>query len=484
MLYSQDVRNHPPAEEVLCKHFFADFQQRDGLHAYWQWMDGAITLEGITRDLEAMKEQGITQVAILNVYLFDGRDMGIPEKTFASEEWFELFRWALDEAARLDIRIGMHSADGWSGAAGPWITPEHSMKRFTWTKTIKHSDGEIDILLPQPVKKHDFYRDVAVIAFQTDQQLSAFHRARPVITRNGDKNASPLIDGSPVSYLTLQKGDTIDIVFNEEVTFDKISVFPYHHSMWGTPENFEYHFAVFLSDNGTRYQYHASIKTEGSNQLSEAIIPEATARHVRLVLTESRNRQFVVPANIGELELLKGDEKPLFDPGLSDFIQKGASVRSNQEQYFSRNTTGLSSKNASYREVIDISAFMDDTGRLNWKAPPGNWTILRTGYTATGNINNPASPAGVGLECDKLDTTALGLHFRNFPAKLINVAGDHTGNAFRFILLDSWESDYQNWTSLMPQNFEKKNGYSMTPWLAVLCGEILGSEEESEAFLF
>lgn len=478
--------SQPPVVEKkeLCEQAFVSFSLRDGIHAFWHWMDGAITRKGITRDLEAMKEQGVTQVAILNVSLFGSREMDVPRKTFASNEWFDLFRWALDEAERLDLRIGMHSADGWSGAAGPWITPEHSMKRLTWTKTIEQSNGTIDVLLPQPVKNHDFYRDVAVIAMRTGQKLSAFHRARPAIKRNGNENASALIDGSPVSYLTLQRGDTLDIVFDEEITFNKISVFPYHHSMWGDPENFEYHFSVFLSDDGINYQYHATAKTKGSNQLSIAVVPKGTTRHVRLLLTDSRNRQFVVPANIGELELLWEDEKPLFSPALPDLIQKGASVRSGQDQYFSRSTAKLSQNHVAYNEVIDITAYMDDNGHLYWDAPPGSWTILRTGYTTTGNINNPASPAGVGLECDKLDTTALGLHFRNFPAKLIDVAGDHTGNAFRFILLDSWESDYQNWTSLMPQHFEKKNGYSIIPWLAVMCGEIVGCKDESEAFLY
>lgn len=92
----------------ICQVVFADFHQRDGIHAFWHWMDGAITREGITRDLEAMKEQGVTQIAILNVSLFGSREMDVPRKTFANDEWFDLFRWALDEAARLDLRIGMH----------------------------------------------------------------------------------------------------------------------------------------------------------------------------------------------------------------------------------------------------------------------------------------------------------------------------------------------------------------------------------------
>ncbi|MHC4645892.1 MAG: glycosyl hydrolase [Planctomycetota bacterium] len=37
-------------------------------YVYWQWMDKAITKEGITKDLEAMTEQGIAGAAIFNVW--------------------------------------------------------------------------------------------------------------------------------------------------------------------------------------------------------------------------------------------------------------------------------------------------------------------------------------------------------------------------------------------------------------------------------
>jgi len=40
------------------------------IHAWWHWIDGAITKVGITKDLEAMHQQDISQATILNVGLF------------------------------------------------------------------------------------------------------------------------------------------------------------------------------------------------------------------------------------------------------------------------------------------------------------------------------------------------------------------------------------------------------------------------------
>ena len=166
---SHEAFQHPPREV--------------GVHVWWHWLDGAITREGITRDLEVMKAQGVSEATILNVGLFDGRDFGVPRVTFASPEWFAMYRWALDEAARLGLTIGVHNCDGWSSSGGPWITPELSMKQFTWTKTLVQG-GKSGISLPMPAAVEGFYRDVAVVAYRTTQQSSGFARADRGLRRN------------------------------------------------------------------------------------------------------------------------------------------------------------------------------------------------------------------------------------------------------------------------------------------------------------
>ena len=107
-----------------------------GVHVWWHWLDGAISREGITKDLETMKAQGVVQATILNVGLFEGREFGVPRVRFASREWFAMFRWALEEARRVGVTLGVHNCDGWSSSGGPWITPELSMKQLVWTKTF------------------------------------------------------------------------------------------------------------------------------------------------------------------------------------------------------------------------------------------------------------------------------------------------------------------------------------------------------------
>ena len=99
--------------------------------AYWWWLDGAASKEGITADLEAMKQQGIS-----GVLLFDA-GVGGPNapkgQVFMSDGWRELFRHALREADRLKIEVGVNLCSGWN-AGGTWVTPEHAAKKLVWSQ--------------------------------------------------------------------------------------------------------------------------------------------------------------------------------------------------------------------------------------------------------------------------------------------------------------------------------------------------------------
>ncbi len=67
--------------------------------AYWFFMDGNMTREGITADLEAMAKAGLGGGIFMEV------DVGIPRGPvqFMSPRWQELFRYAVKEAQRLGL---------------------------------------------------------------------------------------------------------------------------------------------------------------------------------------------------------------------------------------------------------------------------------------------------------------------------------------------------------------------------------------------
>src|ERR1039458_7127865 len=87
---------------------------------YWYFMDGNLTREGMTADLEAMKQAGIGGAIYLEV------NIGIPRGSvgFMSPQWQDLMAGALHAEDRLNIQIALGAGPGWCGTGGPWITPE------------------------------------------------------------------------------------------------------------------------------------------------------------------------------------------------------------------------------------------------------------------------------------------------------------------------------------------------------------------------
>ena len=134
--------------------------------------------------------------------------------------------------------------------------------------------------------------------------------------------------------------------------------------------------------------------------------------------------------------------------------------------------------------VIELTAKMDDDGRLRATLPPGDWVILRFGYTTTGRGNHPAVPEGTGLEIDKLDADAVAFQFQRAVGPILEQAGPLAGDTFNGLLFDSFEAGFQTWTKHLPAEFSARKGYQLIAWLPVLTGRIIESRELSEAVLW
>ncbi|HZF65910.1 MAG TPA: glycosyl hydrolase [Chitinophagaceae bacterium] len=455
------------------------------IHAWWHWVDNAITKEGITRDLESMKQQGVVQATILNVSLFKQKDFGVKQVRFNSPEWYDMFEWALKEANRLGMFIGAHNCDGWSSSGGPWITPEKSMKQYTWTKTLLKGGGKKTVTLSVPHAQHNFYRDVAVVAYKSSEQQNSFQAAKPTLRFNDTAHVNFLYDGSPVSAVSMKRGDAVLISFPKEFSADKIVIHPRRQFMWSAMSSFKSKFQLLSSADGKSFKKVQDIELTGLNRSMATAIPATKSKLFKLVLNDISNLDPWIDYMVAEVELLKGDERPSYAPAISHHLEKTVSVKSGNRDAFDLIASGKQNNLiADENAVIDISGMMDKNGTLNWHAPAGNWNIIRFGYTTTGAINAPATEEGTGLECDKMDSDALDLHFNSFSKKLIEQAGNYAGNTFKFLLVDSWECGYQNWTDLMPKRFKELRGYDLTSWIPVLCGETIANSEQSDAFLY
>ncbi len=138
-------------------------------HTYWFWMNGNITREGITADLEAMARVGIGGALILNVAGSHGCDIPPGPVDYFSEAWLDLLRHAAGEAKRLGLELGLHNCAGWATTGGPWIKPEYAMQALACTEVKVDGGCRIERKLPQPEICEGYYRDIAVLAYPTPE---------------------------------------------------------------------------------------------------------------------------------------------------------------------------------------------------------------------------------------------------------------------------------------------------------------------------
>jgi hypothetical protein len=138
-------------------------------HTWWQWMNGNITKEGITADLEAMKQIGLGGATVVNL------DCGIPrgDTPFMSPEWQEDFRFAVLQASRLGFDLSVENCAGWSSSGGPWNTTTNAMQCLTASETQIAGPTNFDAILPQPPTTLNFYRDIAVLAYKANTAVAS-----------------------------------------------------------------------------------------------------------------------------------------------------------------------------------------------------------------------------------------------------------------------------------------------------------------------
>jgi hypothetical protein len=359
------INSNSPSENSITDKDFLNPPNDARPWVYWFWINGNITKEGITADLEAMQRVGIGGVLIMEV---DGSPQG--PVAFGTETWKEMFRFTCVEANRLGLEIVMNDGAGWTGSGGPWNTPENSMQHVFHTEITVEGGKTFNKELPKPGEKEaqrvahsvlknedgtlQYYRDIAVIAFPTPQNNT-------------------------------YKNDNIKLKAGFEAG--------------STPPSMK------AGDAG---------------------------------------RFLVLPVDI--------------DPAPAD-----ATIDPNT--------------------IFDITAHFSD-GQLTWDVPPGNWTIIRFGHGSTGSTNHPAPAAGMGLECDKMSKEAVEIHFNKFIGQMMELAGPLTGKTLVGTHVDSWEVGAQTWTKAFPEEFKKRCGYDILPFLPAMTGRIIGSAEITERFLW
>ena len=188
------MRNHPPRGSTVaiilaavlsfCSlHLRADSQLESGwtnppidarMRVYWWWLNGNVTAQSITRDLEAMKAKGIGGAILVDA---DGSsqdgNVRVPHgATFFSSPWRDLYKHALREADRLGLEMSLNIQSGWN-LGGPMVTADDAPKKLVWSQARVHGGSNPVIKIEQPKGRDNFYRDLFVLAYRINSDVPA-----------------------------------------------------------------------------------------------------------------------------------------------------------------------------------------------------------------------------------------------------------------------------------------------------------------------
>ncbi|MCX8036267.1 MAG: glycosyl hydrolase [Candidatus Sumerlaeia bacterium] len=117
-------------------------------------------------------------------------------------------------------------------------------------------------------------------------------------------------------------------------------------------------------------------------------------------------------------------------------------------------------------EVVDLSTKVSPEGRLSWDVPGGRWTLLRFA----------AIPMeGHEYDVDVLSRKAVAAHFNRMGRALLDDAGPLARKVLSHFYSVSWEGAAPTWSLGFEEEFQRRRGYSLRPYLPILAGMTLQS---------
>ncbi len=465
------------------------------LHAYWWWLNGNVTKEAITRDLEAMKEKGfggalITDAGGANQ---DGNLQVPAGPVFGSEAWRELYRHALREGARLNVEMALNIQSGWN-LGGPRVTPEDAAKILCYTETIVEGPGPVTANLAAPQARNGLLREVAVMAVPDrmtkiagEVTVSSSHKDYPVSNLHDSALGTFWVsDNIASSTNTLA---WIRVAFDRDRPVTALT-------LTGRTKHGPRALDIFaINADGTKRRiaggsvgvdgvWRAAFKQPQMLRQLEFSVSDAydsnpvngKPRNVQVSEISVSGPGWQWPASLNPNLIPNWEVKTLYRPvgGANADLSMLVPGKSAQDEPQALDP----------EQVTDVSQFVDAKGKLTWTAPAGTWRVFRFCYTVgPGARVSTCSQGWGGLALDPMDAGAYQRYWDDVIEPLMSDAKAIPSCTLRYLHTDSWEIEPYNWTTRLPEEFRKRRGYDMTPWLPVLARKILVSVEASERFL-
>lgn len=458
---------------------------------YWYWLSDNISKEGITKDLEAMAKAGIGEAFIGNILDKSGQ-VPMGDVSVLSEEWWECLDFAIAEADRLDMKIGLFNCPGWSMAGGPWVKPEQSMRYLANNEIRVSGPKKIKLRIDNPSTQ---FQRVSIQAFPEPEgeSINFMSRGINILSSTNIENPEALFDNNPETHASfISYPAHIEFELDKPAEIRSMELLPVQVPMSAQ-------FSLFAKSEKGNSKKLVDRKIERESLRNDvgfirfapvaASFPLVKARIFRLEFSDPgmviRNERLSFPGRLSEIKMSSAAKLSYYpEKQLAKMAPTPWAVR--WDSYLWPGTPEPENHKLliDEKELIDLNHLIFSGDSLIWDVPPGNWVILNCGMVPTGTKNHPVTSQGEGPEVDKMNKDHVKAHFNAYVGKLLKRIPPENRDAFRHVVADSYEQGSQNWTEGFAEEFEKRYGYSPIPWLPVFTGRIVGSADQSERFLW
>lgn len=426
--------------------------------AYYYWLSGNVSSEGVAADIKAMKSVGIDRAQIGDIGVDDIKRGAV--RTF-SPAWWDAIHTALKTATEENVEIGIFNSPGWSQSGGPWVDSSRAMRYLT---------GEvIDVSGPKQVtlscsKRTDEFQDVRVLAFRRpDNQSLAFELPDSGLNL-ADKQPTAVTIAAEKPFtarsLTIQTAATPingTGTLEAKIDGDYKKIAEFEISRYNT--NLNVGFIPFAPVVTTFEPVAASaFRLSIQSDRPDAKIASATL--------ESAQKIACYP----EKTLAKMHQTP--QPMWTEYQWPLMPTTDDTQTVIDPNT------------LIDLTAKIKPDKTLDWEAPDGDWLVFWTGMVPTGVENAPAVPEATGYETDKMSREHIAYHFDSMIGEILRRIPEADRKSFKIVVQDSYEVGGQNFTDKLLEKFAARFGYDPTAYLPAWFGYVVGDSLDSDRFLW
>ena len=419
---------------------------------FWYWMYGCVSDEGIRLDLQGMKDAGIGGFYLMPIKdVSDGPQYGGTARQLSSA-WWQRMGTVFHVADSLGLEMGIHFSDGFALGGGPWISPEESMQRVVWSDTIISGKGGT-VVLPQPTAVEDYYEDIATYAIPLSAHVSS---PTPQVSV-----AFPFRSDAPC-----------DLFFSYQQPFTLRQI----HIRTGGNNYQAHRWQVYASDDSLTWRHVRDIAParqgwQNTDAQATYSIPATRARYFKMHWTPEGSEPGGEDMDAAKWKpVLKVAQITLSDLPVIDGYEGKSGVVWRISSPFP----------TAPQDCIPLEKILRlDLHDGQVTLPQGTWRILRMGHTTTGHTNATGG-GGRGLECDKFSREAIRKQLSHWFGAIYEQAPQ---GVLTRLHVDSWECGSQNWNKHFSDEFHRRRGYDLLPWLPVFAGVPIESSERSEAVL-